>query len=41
MSDPIKKDIKTLSKNDQIPEINPVIHNWILNMNKDNEENRK
>ena len=40
MSDPIKKDIKLLPKNDQIHEINHMIHKSILNMNEDNEDEK-
>ena len=38
ISNSIKKDIKTLPKNDQIHEINHMIYNSVLNMNKDNED---
>ena len=40
MSDPIIKNTKTLPKNDQIHEINHMIYNSILNMNKDNEDEK-
>ena len=40
MSDPVIKHTKTLPKNDQIHEINHMIHNSILNMNKDNEDEK-
>ena len=40
MSDPTKKDIKLLPKNDQIHEINHMIHKSILNMNEDNEDEK-